>query len=65
MMLDSEIAEWELGARNARAGLSLTQSYKHIDRYDHDLRAAHREGWQAMKSYLTLKEIDDSFSKTG
>lgn len=63
-MLDkSEQKEWELGAKNARYGISLSQSYKHIDRYDHDLRAAHRAGWAAMKSYLTLKAIDKTFLK--
>jgi len=29
--------EWKLGARNSRAGISLSQSYKHIDRYEHDM----------------------------
>lgn len=54
-----EDQEWENGARNAKAGFSLSQSYKHIDRYDHDLRAAHKAGWTAMKTYLQLKSIDE------
>lgn len=61
MMLDTETAEWKLGAKNARAGLSITQSYKHIDRRDYDLRAAHKAGWIAMQNYLLLKEIDKKF----
>ena len=57
-----EDQEWENGARNAKAGFSLSQSYKHIDRYDHDLRASHKAGWTAMKKYLLLKEIDEELS---
>lgn len=58
-----EEKEWKQGARNARAGTSLSQSYKHIDRYDHDLRAAHRAGWLAMRNYMILKEIDEEASR--
>jgi hypothetical protein len=58
-----EQKEWKHGAKNARAGMSLSQSYKHIDRHDHDLRAAHGEGWIAMQNYLTLKAIDEKFLK--
>ena len=56
-----ELREWENGARNCKTGLSLTQSYKHIDRYNHDLRNAHQDGWLAMKDYIELKEIFDAF----
>jgi hypothetical protein len=58
-MTDSELAEWKLGARNAKCGLSLSQSYKHLYRYDHDMRKVHRDGWLEMKHYLMLKEIDE------
>jgi hypothetical protein len=57
--------EWKLGARNFRAGISLPQSCKHIDRYEHDMRNAHKSGWIAMKQYLDLKKIDEEFSKDG
>lgn len=63
-MLDkSEQKEWKQGAKNARAGMSLSQSYKHIDRYNYDLRAAHKAGWIAMQNYLMLKKIDEEFLK--
>jgi hypothetical protein len=52
--------QWEFGAKNAKAGISLSQSYKHVDRYNHDLRNAHRDGWLAMKDYIKLKEIFDA-----
>jgi len=55
-----ELHEWQLGAKNCRAGLSLTQSYKHLDRYNHDLRGAHQEGYFAMKDFIKLKEIFDN-----
>ena len=55
--------EWSLGARNRRAGLSLSQSYKHIDRYEHELRDIHRNGYLAMDKYLFLKNIDEEFTK--
>ena len=58
-MTDLELAEWKLGARNAKSGLSLSQSYKHLDRYNHDMRKVHRDGWLEMKHYLMLKEIDE------
>jgi hypothetical protein len=57
-----ELAEWENGARNARMGFSLSQSYKHLHRYDHDMRNVHKDGWIAMKEYLKLKEIDEELS---
>lgn len=60
-----EQKEWRLGAQNARAGVSLSKSYAHINRYDHDLRACHRQGWVAMQEYLLLKEIDYSFNIAG
>lgn len=60
-----ERIEWEKGAEGARRGLSLSQSSKYIDRYDHDLRAAHKAGWQAMRDYITLKEIDERITKYG
>jgi hypothetical protein len=59
---EQELAEWENGARKARMGVSLSQSYKHIHKYDHDMRNAHKSGWIAMKEYLTLKEIDEELS---
>jgi hypothetical protein len=52
-----EQKEWLQGARNAKAGMSLSQSYKHIHVYDHDLRNAHRQGWVAMQDYQNLKAI--------
>jgi hypothetical protein len=58
-MTDQELAEWKLGARNAKAGLSLSKSYKHLYRYDHDMRKTHKDGWIAMKHYLMLKELDE------
>ena len=57
-----ELDEWENGARNARMGFSLSQSYKHLNRYDHDMRNVHKDGWIAMKEYLKLKEIDEELS---
>jgi hypothetical protein len=57
---DHEQKEWLQGARNAKAGISLTKSYKHIDRYNHDLRSANRAGWLAMMDYQNLKEIFES-----
>lgn len=54
--------EWENGARNAKIGLSLSQSYKHLHKYDHDMRNVHKDGWIAMKEYLRLKEIDEELS---
>lgn len=51
--------EWQRGARNRRMGLSLSQSYKHINRYEHELRAAHKSGWLSMDQYLFLKELDE------
>ncbi len=59
-MTNSELIEWKLGAKNAKAGLSLSQSYKHIHRYDHDMRKIHKAGWISMKHYLMLKEIDET-----
>lgn len=55
--------EWRLGVRNRRAGLSLSQSYKHIDRYDHEIRAVHKSGWTAMDEYLYLKKVDEEFTE--
>lgn len=57
--------EWRLGARNRRAGLSLSQSYKHIDRYDHELRNIHGDGWHSMDRYLYLKKVDEEFTEKG
>jgi hypothetical protein len=57
--------EWRLGARNRRSGLSLSQSYKHIDRYDHDARKVHTDGWRSMDQYLYLKKVDEEFTKNG
>jgi len=62
-MTYQELAEWKLGARNSKAGLSLSQSYKHLYRYDHDLRKVHKDGWIAMKHYLMLKELDETVDK--
>lgn len=62
-MTDQELAEWKLGARNAKAGLSLSKSYKHLRRYDHDMRKIHKAGWIAMKHYLILKELDKTVDK--
>jgi hypothetical protein len=56
---DKKHDEWMLGAKNRRAGLSLSQSYKHINRYDHDIRHLHVDGWQSMDRYLFLKQIDE------
>ncbi len=55
--------EWKTGAINRRAGISLSQSYKHIDRYEHELRNIHRNGWLAMDEYLFLKNTDEEFEK--
>jgi hypothetical protein len=55
--------EWRLGARNRRAGLSLSQSYKHIDRYEHETRIVHSNGWHSMDQYLYLKKIDEEFTE--
>ncbi len=60
---ETKDSEWRLGARNRRAGLSLSQSYKHISRYDHKLRAVHKYGWLAMDNYMYLKEVDEEFTK--
>ncbi len=59
-MTDQELAEWKLGAKNSKAGLSLSKSYKHLYRYDHDMRKIHKAGWIAMKQYLFLKELDET-----
>jgi len=57
MNTKKEQLEWSLGARNCKSGLSLTQSYKHIDHRDYDLRTAHKTGWIAMRDFIELKEI--------
>ena len=62
-MTNSELIEWKLGAKNAKSGLSLSQSYKHIHRYNRDLRKVHKQGWLEMKNYLMLKEIDEMVDK--
>ena len=59
-MTNSELIEWKLGAKNAKSGLSLSKSYKHLYRYDHDMRKIHKAGWVAMKQYLILKELDET-----
>jgi hypothetical protein len=61
-MNDDELKEWQTGAKNRKLGLSLTQSSKHIDRYNHDLRKAHKEGWTFMDQYLICKVIDENVS---
>jgi len=62
-MTDLELAEWKLGARNAKAGLSLSKSYKHLHRCEHDMRKIRKAGWIAMKHYLILKELDEMIDK--
>jgi hypothetical protein len=61
---DKKHDEWMLGAKNRRAGFSLSQSYKHINRYDHDVRRLHVDGWQSMDRYLFLKQIDEEYAIT-
>jgi hypothetical protein len=58
----SERKEWTLGANNCKKGLSLSQSYKHLKNYEHDLRNANSAGWMAMRDFLELQDINNSFT---
>jgi len=51
--------EFRLGAKNRRAGLSKTQSQKHLGRGYHDDRMENRNGWEAMEIFLLLQDVDD------
>lgn len=58
---------WTVGAQACKQGVSLSQAYKKYvpDRYDHDSRFALKSGWTAMRAYLELKSISDSFDHYG
>jgi hypothetical protein len=43
--------------------LSLSQSYNHIDRCDHETGAMHSNGWHSMDQYLYLKKVDEEFTE--
>lgn len=61
-MVDSETTrdpEFRNGAMSRRAGLSKTQSAKHLKgQGPSDAFKANRAGWDAMNVYLMMREID-------
>ncbi len=69
MTVDSETMrdpEFRNGALNRRLGLSKTQSAKHLKgQGPSDGFKANRAGWDAMNSFLMMKEIDQQVTQSG
>lgn len=48
---------YALGAKARLEGITITQSQKELDRYDHDGRSETRRGWIAMDEMLILQNL--------